>query len=63
MLLIDEYDDPVAKVLDDAELAEQIRNHLATIYAQVKPNTEKLRFVMVTGVSKFSKMSVGSLWK
>ena len=60
VLLIDEYDDPVAQVLDDVELAEKIRNHLATIYAQVKPNTEKLRFVMITGVSKFSKMSVFS---
>ena len=60
VLLIDEYDDPVAKVLDDVDLAEKIRNHLASIYAQVKPNTEKLRFVMITGVSKFSKMSVFS---
>ena len=59
-ILIDEYDDPVAKALADVELAEKIRSRLATIYAQFKDNSGKIRFLYVTGVSKFTKLSVFS---
>ena len=40
VILIDEYDDPVAKVLHKAELAEQIRTELSAIYAQFKDNSD-----------------------
>ena len=59
-ILIDEYDDPVAKAFADVELAERIRSRLATIYAQFKDNSGKIRFLYVTGVSKFTKLSVFS---
>ncbi len=59
-ILIDEYDDPVAKSLADVALAEKIRARLATIYAQFKDNSGKIRFLYVTGVSKFTKLSVFS---
>ena len=60
VVLIDEYDDPVAKALANLEDAEKVRNELANIYGKIKGSTNKLRFVMITGVSKFTKMSVFS---
>ena len=50
VILIDEYDDPVAKVLHKPELAEQIRTKLSSIYAQFKDNSDKIRFLYITGV-------------
>ena len=60
VILVDEYDDPVAKVLHDVPFAEKVRALLATFYGQLKDRTEKYRFLMITGVSKFTKMSVFS---
>ena len=60
VVLIDEYDDPVAKVLDRIEFAEAVRDELSQFYGQLKPRTDRLRFLMITGVSKFTKMSVFS---
>ena len=59
-ILIDEYDDPVAKALADIDLAEQVRTRLSAIYAQFKDNSGKIRFLYITGVSKFTKLSVFS---
>ena len=60
VVLIDEYDDPVAKALANVPLAEEIRSRLAAIYAQFKDRTDKIRFLYITGVSKFTKLSVFS---
>ena len=60
VILIDEYDDPVAKALADPTEAERVRSELAKIYGQFKGRTNKIRFLMITGVSKFTKMSVFS---
>ena len=60
VVLIDEYDDPVAKALADPKEAEKVRNALAMIYGQIKDKTHMIRFMMITGVSKFTKMSVFS---
>ena len=59
-ILIDEYDDPVAKALADVDLAERIRTRLSVIYAQFKDNSGKIRFLYITGVSKFTKLSIFS---
>ena len=60
VVLIDEYDDPVARALANLEEAEKVRSTLANIYGKIKGNTDKIRFLMITGVSKFTKMSVFS---
>ncbi|MBR4603766.1 MAG: AAA family ATPase, partial [Kiritimatiellae bacterium] len=60
VVLIDEYDDPVAKALKDPALAVAIRDRLAAFYAQLKDRTNLVRFAMITGVSKFTKISVFS---
>lgn len=60
VILIDEYDDPVAQALDNADDAEKVRSALAPIYRQMKDRSGKIRFLMITGVSKFTKLSIFS---
>ena len=60
VILIDEYDAPVSHALDRPELAEAIRARLSAFYTVMKDRTDKIRFLMMTGVSKFTKMSVFS---
>ena len=60
VILIDEYDDPVAQLLSKPEEAERVREMLADFFRQMKDRAGKIRFLMVTGVSKFTKMSVFS---
>ena len=60
VVLIDEYDAPVSHVLDRPELAEAIRSRLSSFYTAMKSRTGDIRFLMMTGVSKFTKMSVFS---
>ena len=60
VVLIDEYDDPVATLLHKPAEAEAVREMLAAFYRQMKDRTGDIRFLMITGVSKFTKMSVFS---
>jgi hypothetical protein len=59
-ILIDEYDDPVACALKNPDEAERVRDALAPIYKQMKDRSGQIRFLMVTGVSKFTKLSIFS---
>ena len=60
VILIDEYDDPVAKALKNPDVAERVRDALSPIYGQMKDRSGKIRFLMITGVSKFTKLSIFS---
>ena len=60
VVLIDEYDDPVARALANPAEAELIREELVGFYGKIKDRTHMIRFLMITGVSKFTKMSVFS---
>ena len=60
VLLIDEYDKPMIDNIDDPELAKQMRDELRGFYSIIKAADEHLRFVMLTGVSKFAKVSIFS---
>ena len=60
VVLIDEYDDPVARALANPSEAELVRSELASLYGMIKDRTHAIRFLMITGVSKFTKMSVFS---
>ena len=60
VILIDEYDDPVAQALKNPDDAERVRDALAPIYRQMKDRSGKIRFLMITGVSKFTQLSVFS---
>ena len=61
VILIDEYDDPVAQSLARVKDAEDVRDVLSTLYHQIKDRVGKIRFMMMTGVSKFTKLSVFSV--
>jgi hypothetical protein len=60
VVLIDEYDKPIVDYLEELETAEINRNILKSFYGILKPADEHLEFVLLTGVSKFSKVSVFS---
>ena len=60
VVLIDEYDDPVARALANPEEADAIREELSGFYGKIKGKTDMIRFLMITGVSKFTKLSVFS---
>ena len=61
VVLVDEYDKPVLDVLDvDRNLEEEHRNILKSFYSVFKGADEHLQFVFLTGVTKFSQVSVFS---
>ena len=61
VVLVDEYDKPLLDVLEkDSELLEQNRNLLKAFYSVFKLADASLRFVFLTGVTKFSQVSVFS---
>ena len=60
VLLIDEYDKPIIDNIGEIELAQQMRKQLHSFYSVIKTADEYLRFVMLTGVSKFAKVSIFS---
>ena len=60
VLLIDEYDKPIIDNIGNPELAKQIRDQLHSFYSVIKAADEHLRFVMLTGVSKFTQASIFS---
>ena len=60
VLLIDEYDKPMLDNIKKPKLAEDMRDQLQSFYSIIKAVNEHLRFVMLTGVSKFSKVSIFS---
>ncbi len=61
VVLIDEYDKPILDVLDiDNELEDRHRNVLKAFYSIFKVADAHLQFVLLTGVTKFSQVSVFS---
>ena len=61
VVLIDEYDKPILDVLDvDTELEDRHRNVLKGFYSVFKGADQHLKFVLLTGVTKFSQVSVFS---
>ena len=59
-VLVDEYDKPILDALGTPEIARSNRNELRDLYATIKACDEHLRFAFLTGVSKFSKVSLFS---
>ena len=61
VVLVDEYDKPLLDVLDTkTELEEEHRNILKGFFSTFKAADEHLQFVFLTGVTKFSQISVFS---
>ena len=59
-VLVDEYDKPILDALHVPEVARANRDFLRGVYAVVKDRDADVRFTFVTGVSKFSKVSLFS---
>ena len=60
VILIDEYDKAMLDVIDNIELSKANRETLRGFYSVIKETDQYLKFVLLTGVSKFSKVSVFS---
>jgi hypothetical protein len=60
VILIDEYDKPILDNILDADRARELREGLKNLYSVLKDADPHLQFVMLTGVSKFSKVSLFS---
>ena len=60
VILIDEYDAPMLDSMNDPDLQEYIRNRVRNLFLPLKAQERYLRFVFLTGISKFSQLSVFS---
>ena len=60
VVLIDEYDKPILDALEVPEVARANRDYLRGLYAVIKSSDAHVRFAFLTGVSKFSKVSLFS---
>ena len=60
VVLIDEYDHPLGGLLDDRRALRTMRREMHGFYSTLKNNVGVIRFLMMTGVSKFTKLSVFS---
>ena len=60
VVLVDEYDKPILDQIENRETAIAIREELKNFYAVLKDADPYLKFCFITGVSKFSKVSLFS---
>ena len=60
VVLIDEYDAPLLYVAHEKEKLDELRNTMRNFYSPLKGNESMLRFVFMTGITKFSQLSIFS---
>ena len=60
VVLIDEYDKPLLEAIGKPELQEAMRDELRSFYSVLKSYDQYIRFAMLTGVTKFGRLSVFS---
>ena len=60
VVLIDEYDAPLLDVAHEKEKLDELRNSMRNFYSPLKGNESMLRFVFMTGITKFSQLSIFS---
>ena len=60
VVLIDEYDAPLLDVAHEKEKLNELRNTMRNFYSPLKGNESMLRFVFMTGITKFSQLSIFS---
>ena len=59
-VLVDEYDKPILDALEAPEVARANRDYLRGLYSAIKVSDAHIQFAFLTGVSKFSKVSLFS---
>ncbi|OIN91056.1 MAG: hypothetical protein AUJ20_12535 [Comamonadaceae bacterium CG1_02_60_18] len=60
VVLVDEYDKPILDNITDSAVALEMRDGLRNLYSVIKDSDAHIKFAMLTGVSKFSKVSLFS---
>ena len=60
VIIFDEYDSPILRLMYEPELCDQMRSMLREFYQVLKDEGTYLRFVFITGVTKFSQLSIFS---
>ncbi|PIY19161.1 hypothetical protein COZ13_06830 [Candidatus Desantisbacteria bacterium CG_4_10_14_3_um_filter_40_18] len=60
VILIDEYDKPILDNIEEPVIAQEMREELKNLYSVLKSTDAYIKFVMLAGVSKFSKVSLFS---
>ncbi|MFN8492439.1 MAG: AAA family ATPase [Caldilineaceae bacterium] len=60
VILIDEYDKPILDNIEHLATAQAIRDTLRSFYTILKAMDRYIRFIFITGISKFSKVGVFS---
>ena len=60
VILIDEYDKPILDRIEEPDIASEIREGLKDFYSVIKDSDAHVKFAFLTGVSKFSKVSLFS---
>jgi hypothetical protein len=58
VILIDEYDSPMLDSNGQEALQKELRNIVREFFSPLKDNTAILRFLFITGITKFSQMSI-----
>ena len=59
-VLVDEYDKPILDNITEPDIAREMRDGLRNLYSVIKDEDAHIRFALLTGVSKFSKVSLFS---
>ncbi len=59
-VIIDEYDAPLLDMLHASEQLEQFRNVMQEFYVQLKAKEAMVKFCFITGITKFSQLSIFS---
>lgn len=60
VILIDEYDSPMLDSNNNEEVQAEIRNIMRDFFSPLKSQGQYIRFLFLTGISKFSQMSIFS---
>ena len=60
VVLIDEYDAPYTEFVNNPKMAKDVRDELRNLYKQMKANDAYIRFIFLTGISKFARLGVFS---
>ena len=60
VILVDEYDKPLLQAIGNESLQDEYRSQLKAFYGVLKSQDAYIRFALLTGVTKFSKVSIFS---
>ena len=60
VVIIDEYDAPLLEVLHERQLLEDMRQAMQEFFVPLKANERDIKFCFITGITKFSQLSIFS---